>query len=68
MFGCTGALGVGGAYRLAMHLAAVNASLLASELLAKGFLAGIGKTILIIIVILVAIGALIGFRAGRRKR
>ncbi|HEY4006744.1 MAG TPA: hypothetical protein VGM60_16385 [Pseudonocardia sp.] len=51
-----------------MHLAAVNASLLASELLAKGFLAGIGKTILIIIVILVAIGALIGFRAGRRKR
>jgi hypothetical protein len=54
-----------------MYLTATQASLLATELEARGFLAGIGKTILIVIVILVVAGAMIGFsvarKFGRRK-
>jgi hypothetical protein len=50
----------------AMHLMTVQAGLLAAELEARGFLAGIGKTILVLIIILVAIGGLIGFSVARR--
>ncbi|MBV8539461.1 MAG: hypothetical protein JO364_08370 [Pseudonocardiales bacterium] len=49
-----------------MHFIAAQASLLAAELEARGFLAGIGKTILIVIIILVALGGLIGFSVARR--
>lgn len=49
-----------------MHLIAAQASLFAAELEARGFLAGVGKTVLIVIVILVAIGGLIGFSVARR--
>jgi hypothetical protein len=44
----------------------VQAGLFAAELEARGFLAGIGKTILVLIIILVAIGGLIGFSVARR--
>ena len=54
-----------------MFLAATQAGLFAADLEARGFLAGVGKSILIVILILVALGALIGFsvarRAGRRR-
>jgi len=50
----------------AMHFMTAQAGLLATELEARGFLAGIGKTILILIIILVVIGALIGFSVARR--
>ncbi|MGH3826380.1 MAG: hypothetical protein ACRDQX_04280 [Pseudonocardiaceae bacterium] len=49
-----------------MHFIATQASLLATELEARGFLAGVGKGILIVIIILVAIGGLIGFSVARR--
>lgn len=50
----------------AMHLITAHASLLAAELEARGFLAGIGKTILVVIIVLVVGGALIGFSVARR--
>jgi hypothetical protein len=40
--------------------------LFAAELEARGFLRGIGRTILFIIIILVVIGGLIGFSVARR--
>ena len=50
----------------AMHLITAQAGLLASELEARGFLAGVGKTILFLIIILVVIGGLIGFSVARK--
>lgn len=50
-----------------MFLVATQAGLLAAHLEARGFLAGIGKTILIVIIVVVIIGALIGFSVGRRR-
>ncbi len=50
-----------------MSLVATEAGLLAAQLEARGFLAGIGKTILFVIIIVVVIGALIGFSVGRRR-
>ena len=50
----------------AMLLIATQAGLLAAELEARGFLRGIGRTILFIIIILVVIGGLIGFSVARR--
>ena len=52
---------------IAMILAAAQVGLLAAELEARGFLAGIGKFILIVIIVLVVGGALIGFTVGRRR-
>ncbi|MCA1696812.1 MAG: hypothetical protein LC749_19945 [Actinobacteria bacterium] len=49
-----------------MLFIATQAGLLAAELEARGFLQGIGKTILFIIVILVVIGGLIGFSVARK--
>jgi hypothetical protein len=49
-----------------MHLITAHASLLAAELEARGFLAGIGKAILVVIIVLVVGGALIGFSVARR--
>jgi hypothetical protein len=49
-----------------MYLATIQAGLLAAEFEARGFLAGVGKFILFIIVILVVIGGLIGFSVARR--
>ncbi|HET9118100.1 MAG TPA: hypothetical protein VFN75_08530 [Pseudonocardiaceae bacterium] len=43
-----------------------QAGLFAADLQARGFLAGVGKSILIVIVILVGLGALIGFSVARR--
>jgi hypothetical protein len=51
-----------------MFLTVTQAGLLAAELEARGFLAGIGKTILVVIIILVVLGALIGFSVARRFR
>jgi hypothetical protein len=48
-----------------IHLA-TQAELFAAELVARGFLAGVGKTILIVIIVLVGLGALIGFSVARR--
>jgi hypothetical protein len=54
-----------------MILTATQAGLLATELEARGFLAGVGKFILVVIVVLVLGGVLIGFMAagrfGRRR-
>ncbi|HEX5345922.1 MAG TPA: hypothetical protein VFW64_02285 [Pseudonocardiaceae bacterium] len=50
-----------------MSLVATEVGLLAAQLEARGFLAGIGKTILIVIIIVVALGAVIGFSVGRRR-
>lgn len=50
----------------AMHLITAQAGFLAAELEARGFLAGIGRTILYLIIALVVIGALIGFSVARR--
>jgi len=49
-----------------MLLFATQAGLLVAELEARGFLRGIGRTILFIIIILVVIGGLIGFSVARR--
>jgi hypothetical protein len=49
-----------------MHFMTAQAGLLAADLEARGFLAGIGKTILFLIIILVVIGGLIGFSVARR--
>lgn len=43
-----------------------QAGFLAAELEARGFLAGIGRTILYLIIALVVIGGLIGFSVARR--
>jgi hypothetical protein len=51
-----------------MHLSAHPIVLLAVELQAKGFLAGVGKLLLFVIVILVLIGVFIGFKAAKRRR
>lgn len=48
-----------------LHFAS-QVGLLAAELEARGFLRGIGRTILFIIVILVVIGGLIGFSVARK--
>ncbi len=50
----------------AMLLIAHQVGLLAAELEARGFLRGIGRTILFIIIILVVIGGLIGFSVARK--
>ncbi len=50
-----------------MFFVATHAGLLVAQLEARGFLAGIGKTILIVIIIVAVIGALIGFSMGRRR-
>ena len=62
----------GGAARKAVALtvmtfAATQVGLLAAELEARGFVAGIGKFILIVIIVLVVGGALLGFAVGRRR-
>lgn len=49
-----------------MLLIAHQAGLMAAELEARGFLRGIGRAILFIIIILVVIGGLIGFSVARR--
>jgi hypothetical protein len=49
-----------------MFLIAAQAGLLATELEARGFLAGVAKSVLIVIIILVVIGALIGFSVARK--
>ena len=45
---------------------ATQVGLFAADLEARGFLRGIGRTILFIIIILVVIGGLIGFSVARR--
>ena len=45
---------------------ATQVSLLAAELEARGFLAGVGKAVLIVIIVLILGGALIGFSVARR--
>lgn len=50
-----------------MTFAATQVGLLAAELEARGFVAGIGKFILIVIIVLVVGGALLGFAVGRRR-
>ncbi len=52
---------------IAMTFAATQVGLLAAELEARGFVAGIGKFILIVIIVLVVGGALLGFAVGRRR-
>jgi hypothetical protein len=52
---------------IAMTFAATQVGLLAAELEARGFVAGIGKFILIVIMVLVVGGALLGFAVGRRR-
>jgi len=47
-----------------MHLSAHPVVLFAAELQARGFLAGVGKLLLFVIVILVLIGVFIGFKAA----
>ena len=49
-----------------MLLIATHASLLVAELEARGFLRGVGRTILFIVIILVVIGGLIGFSVARK--
>jgi fumarate reductase subunit D len=50
-----------------MTFAATQVGLFAAELEARGFVAGIGKFILIVIIVLVIGGALLGFAVGRRR-
>jgi hypothetical protein len=42
--------------------------LLAADLEARGFLAGVGKFWLFVIVVLVLIGVFIGFKVSKRRR
>jgi hypothetical protein len=63
-----GAAAHGGPTIGAMYLTATQAGYLAAELEARGFLAGVGKFILFVIIILVVIGGLIGFTVARRFR
>ncbi|MGH3871423.1 MAG: hypothetical protein ACRDSR_07905 [Pseudonocardiaceae bacterium] len=51
-----------------MILTVTHVGLLAAEFEARGFLAGVGKFILVVIVVLVLGGALIGFSVARRFR
>ncbi len=44
----------------------MQAGLFAAELEARGFLAGVGKFILIVIIVLVGLGALVGFSVARK--
>ena len=53
-------------YHRRMLLTLTQAGLLAAELEARGFLAGVGKFILFVIIFLVVIGGLIGFTVARR--
>jgi hypothetical protein len=50
-----------------MLTTAMHASVLAADLEARGIIAGIGKLILIVIIVLIVLGALIGFRLGRGR-
>lgn len=52
---------------MAMIVAAAQVGVLAAELEARGFLAGVGKFILVVIIVLVVGGALLGFAIGRRR-
>jgi hypothetical protein len=49
-----------------MILTATQAGFFAAELEARGFFAGVGKFILVVIIVLVLGGALIGFSVARR--
>jgi hypothetical protein len=49
-----------------MLLTVTQAGLLAAELEARGFLAGVGKFVLFLIIVLVLIGALLGFSVARK--
>lgn len=49
-----------------MSLTTAHAALLAADLEARGFLAGVGKFILVVIIILIGLGALIGYSVARR--
>lgn len=49
-----------------MLLTVTQVGLLAAELEARGFLAGVGRFILFVIIVLVIIGGLIGFSLARR--
>lgn len=53
-------------YHQRMLLTVTQAGLLAAELEARGFLAGVGKFILYVIIALVIIGGLIGFSVARK--
>ena len=53
-------------YHQPMLPTVTQAGLLAAELEARGFLAGVGKFILFVIIFLVVIGGLIGFSVARR--
>ena len=50
-----------------MHSTLLNLSLLAADLEAKGIAGGIGKFLLIIIVVLLLIGVFIGMKVGKRR-
>ena len=49
-----------------MSLITAHAALLAADLEARGFLAGVGKFILVVIIVLVGLGAFIGYSVARR--
>jgi hypothetical protein len=49
-----------------MLLTVTQAGVLATELEARGFLAGVGKFVLFLIIVLVLIGALLGFSVARK--
>lgn len=49
-----------------MSLTLMQAGLFAAELEARGFLAGVGKFILIVIIFFVVVGGLIGFTVARK--
>lgn len=51
-----------------MILTVTQVGLLAAELEARGFLAGVGKFVLVVIIVLILGGALIGFSVARRFR
>lgn len=55
-------------YGHAMNLTAHPIVLLAADLEARGFLAGVGKFLLFVIVVLVLIGVFIGFKVSKRRR
>ena len=65
------ALGIAAAHEalplIAMILTVTQVGLLAAELEARGFLAGVGKFILVVIIVLIVGGALLGFAVGRRR-
>lgn len=53
-------------YHQRMLLTVTQAGLLAAELEARGFLAGVGRFIVYVIIALVLIGGLIGFSVARK--